>query len=110
MKHIRTAGKHASFKVLTDTRSAQAALMVLKPGQSSGEAGNEHPRSEQWLFVVSGSGTARVNKRRIVIRARSLLLIEKGEVHQIANTGRKPLVTINWYTPPAYEKNGDPKE
>ena len=84
--------------------------MVLQPGQSTGEPQNEHPRSEQWLFVVSGSGRALVNKRRFAIRENSLLLIEKKEIHQITNTGRRPLVTLNFYAPPAYTKNGEPKK
>src|SRR6266446_412376 len=91
MKHIKTATKHAFFKVLASTRSAQAAMMVLQPGQSTGAPENEHPRSEQWLFVISGAGQASVSKRRLSIRDNSLLLIEKGEIHQITNTGRRPL-------------------
>jgi mannose-6-phosphate isomerase-like protein (cupin superfamily) len=35
-------------------------------------------------------------------------LIEKGEPHQITNTGEVPLVTLNLYAPPAYDKQGDP--
>ena len=82
-------------------------MMVLQPGQSSGEPQNEHPRSEQWLFVIAGAGKALVSKRRIAIRENSLLVIEKGEVHQITNSGRRPLVTINFYAPPAYRNDGD---
>ena len=84
--------------------------MVLKPGQSTGEPQNEHPRSEQWLYVVSGSGNAVVNQRRVLLKDNSLLLIEKGEIHQVTNMGRRPLVTLNFYAPPAYTKNGDPKK
>jgi mannose-6-phosphate isomerase-like protein (cupin superfamily) len=50
-----------------------------------------------------------VGKRTIRIAARSLLLIEKGEPHKITNTGRSPLVTLNFYVPPAYTKGGDVK-
>jgi mannose-6-phosphate isomerase-like protein (cupin superfamily) len=107
MKHIKTGSKRAFFKVLTSTRSAQAAIMVLGPGQSTGEPQNEHPHSEQWLFVVSGSGNALVNRRRVALRENSLLLIEKGEVHQVSNTGRRPLVTLNFYAPPAYTPDGE---
>ena len=82
--------------------------MVLQPGQSTGEPQNEHPRSEQWLFVVSGAGKALVNHRRVAIRECSLLLIEKGEIHQIVNTARQALVTLNFYAPPAYTKEGEP--
>jgi len=107
MKHIKTGGKRAFFKVLTSTGSAQAAIMVLRPGQSTGEPQNEHPQSEQWLFVVSGSGKALVKGRRLALRENSLLLIEKGEVHQVSNTGRRLLVTINFYAPPAYTPDGE---
>lgn len=107
MKHIKTGSHRGFFDVLAGTRSAQAAMMVLRPGQSTGEPINEHPRSEQWLFVVAGSGKALVNRRRVALRANSLLLIEKGEVHQITNTGRRPLITLNFYAPPAYTKDGD---
>jgi len=37
--------------------------------------------------------------RSIPLRPNDLLLIEKGEKHQIINTGRKDLVTINFYIP-----------
>ena len=108
MKHIKTGTKRSTFTVLDTTLSAQSAVMLLQPGESTGEPQNEHPHSEQWLFVVSGTGRALVNKRRVAIREKSLLLIEKGEIHQVTNTGRHPLVTLNFYAPPAYTKDGEP--
>jgi mannose-6-phosphate isomerase-like protein (cupin superfamily) len=110
MKHIKIGKMHPFFKILASTRSAQAGLMVLPPGESTGEPQNEHPQSEQWLYVVSGAGRARVNNQRRALRPHSLLLIEKGEVHQISNTGRRPLVTLNVYSPPAYTKSGELKK
>src|SRR5205809_1110970 len=98
MQHIQTRSARGLFKVLTSTRSAQAAMMTLRPGQSSSdEPENEHPRAEQWLFVVAGTGRAIVGRRHVTLREGSLLLIEKGEPHQITNTGRKALVTFNVY-------------
>ena len=110
MQHISTTKYRAMFDVLTATRSAQAAMMTLRPGQStSDEPENEHPRAEQWLFVVRGTGRAVVGGRRVMLKAGSLLLIEKGEPHLITNTGRKPLVTLNLYCPPAYTAGGEVK-
>lgn len=89
-------------------------MMTLAPGDASDEfVSNEHAASEQWLFVISGTGQAKIGKRRssvriVKLRASSLLLIEKGELHQIKNTGRQPLSTINFYAPPAYDKNAEP--
>ena len=108
MKHIRTThARGRMFKPLMSTPSAQAAMMTLRPGQVSGEFGDEHPKAEQWLFVISGSGVAIGKNSRVSIRAGSLVLIQKREPHQIKNIGRKPLVTINFYVPPAYTSEGE---
>jgi mannose-6-phosphate isomerase-like protein (cupin superfamily) len=36
------------------------------------------------------------------------MLIELKDRHEIRNTGRTPLRTLNIYVPPAYKRNGDP--
>ena len=108
MKHFKTGSHRSFFKVLHATRSAQAAMMVLQPGQATGEKPeNEHPWAEQWLFVISGAGRAKVGKSRVSLSENSLLLIEKSEAHQVVNTGRRPLVTLNFYAPPAYTADGE---
>ena len=108
MKHFSTAGHRSFFKPLHATRDCQAAMMTLKPGQSTTEKPeNEHPRSEQWLFVLSGTGRAIVGKKRVSLKEGSLLLVEKDEAHQITNIGRTPMRTINFYAPPAYTSGGN---
>jgi mannose-6-phosphate isomerase-like protein (cupin superfamily) len=110
MRHVQTARlRRRGFQVLHKTRSSQAATMTIRPGGESGEgAANEHGWAEQWLYVVSGTGTARVSGRTVKLRAGSLLLIGKREPHIIRNTGRANLVTINVYAPPAYRPDGEP--
>jgi mannose-6-phosphate isomerase-like protein (cupin superfamily) len=109
MKHWNTA-KRDDFEPLHATGTSQAAMMTLPPGESSSEgSSNEHAWAEQWLYVVSGEGEARGPKRkRIRLQPGTLLLIEKGEPHEIANTGSLPLVTLNIYAPPAYDDDGEP--
>jgi len=80
--------------------------MVLAPGKSEGSATNRHSSADQWLFVVAGIGAARVNRRRYRLRAGSLFLIERGDRHEICNTGTENLVTLNFYVPPAYTSDG----
>jgi oxalate decarboxylase/phosphoglucose isomerase-like protein (cupin superfamily) len=115
MKLLKTGKFRGHFDLLVATRGAQAAMMNLRPGGSSDdEPSNEHPKSEQWLFVLAGSGRASVGKRksalaRVALREGDLLVIERRELHQIKNTGRKPLVTLNLYVPPAYDAEGEPK-
>jgi mannose-6-phosphate isomerase-like protein (cupin superfamily) len=81
--------------------------MVLEPGGAEGDAGNRHRGADQWLFVLSGTGSATVNGRRHRLTRGSLLFIERKEKHEIRNTGRAPLRTLNFYVPPAYRKDGN---
>ncbi len=83
--------------------------MVLAPGDKEGGADNRHRGADQWLYVLSGSGEAMVGRRRHKLRAGSLCLIERKEKHQISNTGRGLLRTLNFYVPPAYRKDGNPR-
>jgi mannose-6-phosphate isomerase-like protein (cupin superfamily) len=110
MKSISTT-KHRrkSFAVLARSRDSQAATMTLAPGgESSEDSANEHPWAEQWLYVVSGTGTARVGKRTIRLQPGALLLIQKREPHVIRAGKRARLVTVNIYVPPAYDDRGEP--
>lgn len=94
------------FKVALDGKRGQLAQMVLEPGDKEGGPRNRHRGADQWLFVVAGAGIARVNGRRIPLSPGSALLIEHGDEHEIRNTGRTLLKTINLYYPPAYRKDG----
>ncbi len=83
--------------------------MTLRPGATSNESSsNEHAWAEQWLYVVSGTGVARIGRRSVKLREGSLVLIGKREPHVIENRGRSNLVTVNLYVPPAYGRDGEP--
>ena len=111
MKHVNVSKNRSHFNVLAGGASGQAAMMTLKPGDSSSEEPeNEHPKAEQWVYVVSGVGRAKTPTRSIRLRQGSLLLIERNEPHQITNIGDEPLVTLNFYTPPAYTPDGEVKK
>ena len=86
---------------------SQAAEMVISPGESEGDERNRHRGADQWLFVVDGRGEALVKNRRYKLVPGSLILIERGERHEIKNVGRTLLRTLNFYVPPAYTKRGD---
>ena len=95
------------FRVAIGNRRSQAAEMVVKPGKGEGDPRNRHRGADQWLFVVAGRGVATVNKRSYKLSPGTLLLIEKGDEHEILNTGRALLKTLNFYVPPAYDATGD---
>ena len=81
--------------------------MVIGPGGCEGGPDNAHRGADQWLFVVAGSGVAVLGGRKHKLKAGSLVLIERGTTHEIRNTGRSRLQTLNVYVPPAYTAAGD---
>ena len=103
-KHLRF-GK--GFRVAMGNSHAQAAEMVIAPGQSEGGRDNYHRGADQWLYVLSGTGSAFVNGKRYRLRPGTLLLIERKDKHEIKNTGNDLLRTLNFYVPPAFDKGGN---
>lgn len=90
------------FTVIAETTRSQAATMVLGPHASTGGPDNRHAAADQWLYVLSGSGSARVAGSDVPLAAGVLLLIEAGEAHEIRNEAEEPLRTLNVYAPPEY--------
>ena len=95
------------FRVVLGDEHSQAAQMTLGPGETEGGPHNRHRGADQWLFVVNGEGMAVVNGERVELRDGTLLLIRRGETHEIRNTGPQPLRTLNFYVPPAYTARGN---
>jgi len=95
------------FHVVLGDDHSQAAQMTLAPGVTEGGPDNRHKGADQWLFVVSGTGVAIVEGERLELRKGTLVLIPRGEQHEIRNTGDGPLRTLNVYVPPAYTAKGD---
>jgi mannose-6-phosphate isomerase-like protein (cupin superfamily) len=95
------------FRVAFGNARAQAAEMVIPPDDCEGGPDNRHRGADQWLFVVAGRGVAIVNDKRVALREGTLLLIERGTTHEIRNTGRSALKTVNIYVPPAYRSDGE---
>lgn len=106
MKH-KTLRMTPGFRVGPGNRRAQAAVMVIPPGDAEGDPSNRHRGADQWLYVIEGRGSALINGRRLPLKAGSLLLIEAGDRHEIKNTGRALLKTVNIYVPPAYDGSGE---
>lgn len=102
-RHLRMG---IGFLPLFEANGVQAAQMVIAPGGSEGGPDNRHRGADQWLFVADGTGVAIVDGARRALRPGSLLLIERGECHEIRATGRTPLKTVNFYAPPAYTADG----
>jgi mannose-6-phosphate isomerase-like protein (cupin superfamily) len=111
MQYVSTMNRKQMFAPLLESDHVQSAVMILQQGESSSNGvENEHPLCEQWVYLISGSGEAEAGDRTIELPQGSLLLIEKHEPHRITNTGKIPLVTLNFYSPPAYTRSGDVRQ
>lgn len=95
------------FEVAFAVRKVQAAAMTLAPGSNTGGPDNRHRGADQWMYVVAGTGLAIVDGARQPLQPGSLLVIERGEAHEIRCTGDQPLRTVNFYSPPAYSDDGE---
>jgi mannose-6-phosphate isomerase-like protein (cupin superfamily) len=103
-KHLRFGN---GFRIVLGSKQSQAAQMTLGPGEAEGGPDNRHKGADQWLYVVSGTGEATVNGERVELREGTLVLIGRGETHEVRNTGQGPLRTLNVYVPPAYTDEGE---
>jgi mannose-6-phosphate isomerase-like protein (cupin superfamily) len=106
MRHKHLEFSHG-FRVVLRDEHGQAAQMTLAPGETEGGPDNRHRGADQWLYVVSGTGVAIVNGECVELREGTLVLIQRGDEHEIRNTGEGPLKTLNVYVPPAYTDEGE---
>jgi mannose-6-phosphate isomerase-like protein (cupin superfamily) len=95
------------FQIVLGDKHSQAAQMTLDSGTTEGGPDNRHQGADQWLYVVSGTGVAIVNGDRLELREGTLVLIQRGDKHEIRNTGSGPLKTLNVNVPPAYTGAGE---
>ncbi|MGH7736739.1 MAG: cupin domain-containing protein [Candidatus Tyrphobacter sp.] len=92
-----------NFTVLQTGDASQTASMTLAPGESSGPKSNEHPDSEQVLYLIDGELQADVGDRRFIMRAGDSVIVPKDANHRFTNAGTAVAMTFNVYAPPAYE-------
>jgi len=92
----------SGFEVLENGHELQTAAMVLDPGEESGPSGNEHPRSEQMLFVVSGTLEAQIGNDRFTMRAGDCAIVPRDAAHRFVNRAAERAITLNVYAPKAY--------
>jgi mannose-6-phosphate isomerase-like protein (cupin superfamily) len=90
------------FRVLQTGERTQTAVMDLAPGEESGEKANEHPDSEQVLYVVDGEIVAEIGEETRTMRAGDVVIVPRGTPHRFSNLADRPARTLNIYGPPAY--------
>ena len=106
MKHEQLSFR-PGFRVSVGNKKSQGAVMVLAVGGHEGGPDNRHKGADQWLVVTEGTGEAIINGNKLPVKAGTMVLIEAGDTHEIRNTGRSLLKSVNVYLPPAYDGEGE---
>jgi mannose-6-phosphate isomerase-like protein (cupin superfamily) len=92
----------SGFGVLENGKQLQTAVMVLDSGEESGPYGDEHPQSDQALFVFEGTVEAEVDGKRFTMGAGDSTIVPGGAPHRFVNRSMDRAVTFNVYAPKAY--------
>lgn len=92
----------SGFSVLENGQHLQTAVMVLDSGEESGPYGNDHPESEQALFVFEGTVDAEVDGKHFTMGAGDSTIVPSGAPHRFVNRSMARAVTFNVYAPKAY--------
>ena len=94
--------RRSGFAVLENGRQLQTAVMVLDSGEESGPLGNEHPDSEQVLYVVEGLVEGEIDGRHFTMAPGDSVIVPNGAPHRFVNRSMQRAVTFNVHAPKAY--------
>ena len=100
VKNIREASDW--FEVLQTTKRTQTAVMILKPGKSSGSEPEGHQKSDQVLLVLGGEVEGEIADETVTLREGDVIVISAGTRHKFSNRRSADAVTFNTYSPPEY--------
>lgn len=90
-------------KVLYTTHNSQLVLMSLLPGE---EIGMEvHEDNDQFFRVDKGEGKVIINGVESALADGSAIVIPKGSMHNVINTGAEAMKLYTLYMPP-HHKDG----
>jgi mannose-6-phosphate isomerase-like protein (cupin superfamily) len=90
------------FEVLQTSKRTQTAMMILKPGESSGSETEGHKNSDQVLLVLKGEVAGEIAEETITLHEGDVVLIPAGTCHKFSNRSSAEVVTFNTYSPPEY--------
>ena len=77
-------------------------MMTLAPGDATGDKAEAHEKSDQVLLMLEGELTGEVGDERPHLKKGDVIIIPAGVKHRFVNRAKKPALTFNVYSPPAY--------
>jgi mannose-6-phosphate isomerase-like protein (cupin superfamily) len=99
LEDLTEANRDFRHVLYTGTRM-QLVLMSLQPGEDIGE--EIHENTDQLIRVEEGTGTLSIDGREWRIKSDVAAMIPAGTMHNVKNTGEKPLKLYTLYAPPEH--------
>ncbi len=84
--------------VLYTGQNLQLVLMSLKPGQDIGA--ETHATHDQFFRVEKGKGEIQIDGVSQKVRSGMAIVVPAGALHNLTNTGDKPMKVYTIYGPP----------
>ena len=93
----------AFLRVVYTGKNIQLVLMTVPPGQHIGA--EIHADHDQFYRIHEGHGEVQINGVRTPISDTSGIIVPAGALHNIVNTGDRPLRLHALYAPPKHQMN-----
>ena len=91
--------KNTAFRHVLYTGShLQLVLMALKPGEDIGL--ETHKTHDQFFRIEKGRGEVVINGAKHPVKSGSAIIVPAGALHNLINTGDKPMRLYTLYSPP----------
>jgi mannose-6-phosphate isomerase-like protein (cupin superfamily) len=87
-------------RVLYTGKHLQLVLMAIRPGKEIGE--EVHADHDQFFRVEKGKGEVWIDGKRTKIKSDDAIIVPAGALHNVINTGDKPLKLYTIYGPPEH--------
>lgn len=73
-------------------------VIRVLPGEAVRPA-HSHPRSEELIYIITGTGKVMIENQVGDVRAGSAILFEEGKIHMLKNTGDVEMKVICFFAP-----------
>jgi len=80
------------------SENISACVIRVLPGESVLPA-HSHPHSEEFIYIISGSGKVMIEESVSMVEAGSGVLFRKGKVHILKNSGAVEMKVICFFAP-----------
>lgn len=90
------------FEALHTTDKSQVAMMHLDSGAESAAEPESHPHSDQVMLVLEGTVEGDIQDEHVKLHKGEFITIPANTSHRFYNPSEDPVLTFNFYAPPAY--------